>query len=140
MDAEEAGIKMMEYFKLLIDDVLGMLIYGSVATGASTERSDIDVCVVAPLVADKVRFSRTILANVKDVRYDVRLFELMPLYIQMDVIEHGTVIYTQDIYELYEYFYGFRKLWEDQKARQRLSKEEALDLFVPAFEKGKVAL
>jgi len=37
MDAEEAGIKMVEYFKLLIDDVLGMLIYGSVATGASTE-------------------------------------------------------------------------------------------------------
>jgi predicted nucleotidyltransferase len=53
MDAEEARIKMMEYFKFLIDDVLGMLIYGSVATGASTERSDIDVCVVAPLVADK---------------------------------------------------------------------------------------
>ena len=46
MAAEEAGRKMME-FKFLIDDVLGMLIYGSVATGASTERSDIDVCVVA---------------------------------------------------------------------------------------------
>jgi len=72
MDAEEARIKMMEYFKFLIDDVLGMLIYGSVATGASTERSDIDVCV-----------------------------------------------------------YGFRKRWEDQKERQRLSKEEAFELFVP---------
>ena len=80
MDAEEARIKMMEYFKFLIDDVLGMLIYGSVATGASTERSDIDVCVVA----------------------------------------------------FYEYFYGFRKLWEDQRERQRLSKEEALELFVTA--------
>jgi len=40
------GLQLL-YFKFLIDDVLGMLIYGSVATDASTERSDIDVCVVA---------------------------------------------------------------------------------------------
>lgn len=132
MDAEDIGRGVIEDFKFLIDDVLGMLIYGSVATGASTERSDIDVCIVAPFVADRVRFSRMILANVKDVRYDVRVFELMPLYLKMEVIEHGKVVYAGDIYELYEYFYGFRKLWEDQKVRQRLSKEEAFDLFVPA--------
>jgi predicted nucleotidyltransferase len=131
MDAEEVGRKVREDCKFLIDNVLvlGMLVYGSVAKGESDERSDIDICVVAPLVDDKIRFSRLILANVKDVRYDVRVFELMPIYLKMEVVEHGEVVYARDIYELYEYFYTFRKLWEDQKGRQTLSEEEALELF-----------
>jgi len=131
MDAEDIRRKVRMDFKFLIDNVLvlGMLIYGSVAKGESNERSDIDICVVVPLVDDKIRFSRSILANVKDERYDVRIFELMPLYLKMEVIEHGEAVYARDIYELYEYFYTFRKLWMDQKERQTLSKEEILELF-----------
>jgi len=55
----------------------------------------------------------------------------MPLYLKIEVIEHGRVVYARDIYELYEYFYMFRKLWDDQKERQTLSKDEILDLFAP---------
>ncbi len=42
---------------------------------------------------------------------------MMPLYLKMAVIEEGVVVYAKDILELYEYFYFFRKLWEDQKSR-----------------------
>jgi len=51
----------------------------------------------------------------EDERYDVRVFESMPLYLKMAVIVHGVVVHARAIYELYEYFYMFRKLWEDQK-------------------------
>jgi ABC-type uncharacterized transport system ATPase subunit len=47
----------------------------------------------------------------------------------MAVIKDGKVIHERDIYELYEYFYPFRKLWADLKARQAVSKDEALALF-----------
>jgi len=46
----------------------------------------------------------------------------------MAVIDEGVVVYAKDVPELYEYFYSFRKRWEDQKHRQTLSKEEAREL------------
>ncbi|MEA2075146.1 MAG: nucleotidyltransferase domain-containing protein [Euryarchaeota archaeon] len=131
MDAGDVRRKVREDFRFLFDNslVLGVLLYGSVVTGESNERSDIDICVVAPSASDRVELSRGIMTNVRDERYDVRVFELMPLYLRMEVVEHGEVVHAQDIYELYEYFYTFRKLWDDQKRRQMLTNEEALKLF-----------
>ncbi len=125
------GEKVREDLRFLFDNrsVLGVLLYGSVVAGESTERSDIDICVVTPAAGDKVAFLRWILANVKDGRYDVRVFELLPLYLKMEVVEHGVVVHARDIYELYEYFYAFRKSWDDQKQRQMLTNEEAFGLF-----------
>ena len=143
MDAEDVRRRMKEDFGFLSDSpaapVLGVLLYGSVVTEEYNERSDIDLCVVAPAAEDKVAFSRWILAKVRDERYDVRLFELMPLHLKMEVVEHGEVLYSRDIYELYEYFYATRKLWEDQKHRQMLTEKEALELFTQpgSFKKGK---
>jgi len=131
MDAKRVGEKVREDLRFLFENrsVLGVLLYGSVVAGESTERSDIDVCVVASAAGDKVAFSRWILSNVKDEQYDVRVFELMPLYLKMEVVEHGEVVHARDIYELYEYFYAFRKSWDDQRQRQMLTNEEAFGLF-----------
>jgi len=129
MDRKELKRKIKKDFKFLSDEVMGALLYGSAVREDYHEGSDIDVCIVSPSVEDKSKFSRQILSNIHDERYDVRLFELMPLYLKMDVIEKGEVVYAKDTYELYEYFYSFRKLWDDQKHRQRLSKKEALALF-----------
>jgi uncharacterized protein len=48
----------------------------------------------------------------------------LPLHIKIAVIEEGLVVYARDILELYEYFYPFRREWEDQKHRQEVSREE----------------
>jgi len=40
------------------------------------------------------------------------------------VIEEGLVVYARDVLELYEYFYPFRREWEDQKHRQEVGPEE----------------
>ena len=129
MDKEEVKRRVKKDFEPLLDDVLGILLYGSLAAGEDSERSDIDISIVAPVIDDKIGFSRRILSNVRDARYDVRVFELMPLYLKAEVVEKGEIIYTKNIFKLYEYFYYFRKIWEDQKHRQKLSKKEALQLF-----------
>ena len=129
MDKEEVKRRVKKDFEPLLDDVLGILLYGSLAAGVDSERSDIDISIVAPVIDDKIGFSRRILSNVRDARYDVRVFELMPLYLKAEVVEKGEIIYTKNIFKLYEYFYYFRKIWEDQKHRQKLSKKEVLQLF-----------
>lgn len=69
MDAEDVSGKVSEDFKFWFDNisVFGVLLYGSVVKGESNERSDIDVCVVAPSVSNKIGFLRGILSNVRDV-------------------------------------------------------------------------
>ena len=129
MDKEEVKRRVKKDFEPLLDDVLGILLYGSLAAGEDSERSDIDISIVAPVIDDKIGFSRRILSNVRDARYDVRVFELMPLYLKAEVVEKGEIIYTKNIFKLYEYFYYFRKIWDDQKRRQKLSKNEVLQLF-----------
>jgi predicted nucleotidyltransferase len=129
MDKEEIKRRVKKDFEPLLDDVLGILLYGSLAAGVDSERSDIDISIVAPAIDDKSGFSRRILSSVRDARYDVRVFELMPLYLKAEVVEKGEIIYTKNIFKLYEYFYYFRKIWDDQKRRQKLSKNEVLQLF-----------
>lgn len=48
--------------------------------------------------------------------YDIRIFELLPLQIKISVIENYEVIFGNHL-DLSEYFYIFRKLWNDTKHR-----------------------
>jgi len=113
-----------EVFKPVFDRVLGIVVYGSLAKGNYSDRSDIDICIIAPHEDSKKLYRETLLLN-----YDIRIFESMPLYLKMEVIKNHRIVYAKDIYKLYEYFYPFRKLWNDQEFRQRISKKEALHIF-----------
>jgi len=108
-------------------EILGILLYGSYVEDNQTSRSDIDICVVAPDENDGELFSY-ILQNVNVVlkKYDVRLFSELPLYIKIQIIEKGIVIFSPDELDLYEFFYIYRKLWADQEHRQKITKEELL--------------
>ncbi len=68
------------------------MLYGSWARGDASERSDIDVCIVAPEIQDKAALWREAISELRDERYEVRIFELMPLYMKMAVIEEGVVV------------------------------------------------
>ena len=48
MDQREIVEMAKKDLAFLQDNVLGVLIYGSWATGESHEKSDIDICIVAP--------------------------------------------------------------------------------------------
>jgi hypothetical protein len=67
-------------------------------------------------VEDKTALWRSTIAAVRDDRYDIRIFELLPLYLKIAVIEQGVVVYSRDVLELYEYFYPFRRIWGGSEA------------------------
>jgi predicted nucleotidyltransferase len=125
MDQKAIIEKAKKDLAFLQEDVLGVLIFGSWATGMGHEMSDIDICVVAPSAEDKIALWRQAIAAIRD---DLCTFELLPLYLKMAVIEQGIVVYSKDIPELYEYFYPFRRIWEDQKHRQALNREEVREM------------
>lgn len=116
-------------FSIIIQkrEILGILLYGSYLMDNETSRSDIDICIVAPN-EDIHQLISIILQNVNvtSKKYDVRVFQELPLYIKIHVIENGKLIYSGDKLDLYEYFYLYRKLWNDQKHRQEISKEELI--------------
>ena len=108
-------------------DILGILLFGSYGKSQNTNRSDIDICVVAPNEELHELLSFILQnINVGVNRYDIRLFKELPLYIKIHVIEDGILVYSLNELDLYEFFYIYRKLWEDQKHRQEISKDDLL--------------
>lgn len=108
-------------------DILGILLYGSYSKSKNINRSDIDICIVAPN-EDLHQLLSFILqnVNVSAKKYDVRIFNELPLYIKIHIIEDGLLIYSSNKLDLYEFFFIYRKLWNDQKHRQKISKEDLL--------------
>lgn len=105
-----------DYEPLKEDDrVLAVLVFGSQVTGDAHERSDIDICIVAPDAApmDIMREVWRDAAMSRD-DYDVHTFEEFPLKLKHRVMEDHEVVWCRDEQELEEYFYRFRKLWNDQ--------------------------
>lgn len=124
--AKRASIKADFSFLFGKKEVLAVLLYGSVVKGEETLRSDIDICIVAPSHENRAELIKEVYKNldVFSKKYDVRIFEELPLYMQIQIIQNHDVVYTKDIYEMHEYFYHFRKLWEDQASRQHMTKKE----------------
>ncbi len=99
-------------FEFISRDVSGVLLYGSHAKGVADMRSDIDICIVKPR-SNKV--IERIFAKLGD-KYDVKVFEYLPVYVKMEVIGNYKVIFGSEP-DISYYFYGFRKLGQDMKNR-----------------------
>ena len=52
--------------------------------------------------------------SAKNKNYDVKIFEQLPLFIEIEVIKNYKGPYIRNMQELEDYFYFFRKLWNDQ--------------------------
>ncbi|WP_048149249.1 nucleotidyltransferase domain-containing protein [Palaeococcus ferrophilus] len=98
-------------FEEFRNSCMGILLYGSWVRGEPTRRSDVDVCLVKPTPGTYERVLEKL-----GGKYDVKVFEELPLYIQIEVIKNHRVIYGDEL-ELSEYFYRFRKLWRDMEHR-----------------------
>lgn len=91
---------------------LGILLFGSCSSGEENQRSDIDICIVKPADLNLVRKIDEKLGG----KYDIKIFEHLPLYIQIEIIHNHTIISGNEV-DLSVYFYRFRKLWEDMLPR-----------------------
>lgn len=98
------------------DDVLGIFLWGSHATGDATPRSDIDLCVVAGAGRRKVDALNAVWQAL-DRHCDVHVFEELPYHLRGAVLEHGRLLVAKDPGELYEYLRTSWKIWRVMKAR-----------------------
>ncbi len=99
-------------FEFIKDEVEGVLLFGSAAKGELTTRSDIDIALVRPSTR-RVLFS--VFERVGG-KYDIKIFEDLPLHIKMDIINNHQVIIGNEV-ELSYYFYRYRKEWKDMEHR-----------------------
>lgn len=93
------------------------VIYGSYAKGRSGPKSDIDIAIISRKTsyAENIRLWKNLLGKIPE-NYDLKVFELLPLEIKISVIKNYIVLFG-DRLDISEYFYHFRKLWNDTKFR-----------------------
>ena len=101
------------------------VLYGSVLTGEFIPgRSDIDVAVVTMKRRSNRALMREVLGRVNPNKYDVRVFELLPLYVKAEVIKNYAVVFGDED-EVGEYFYFWRKLCRDfERRREKVTLED----------------
>jgi hypothetical protein len=109
--------KLKKEFSFLKDKTLGVIIFGSCLESAGR---DIDICVISPKY-DSKELLYEIFCNVDTYgkKYDVFIFEELPLYMKLSIIQNYKVIFSKNLPSLSEYFYFYRKFLEDFKQREK---------------------
>ncbi len=106
-------------FKDVRKDVFAVVLYGSSVTNRVNKKSDVDICLILKSEdeekIDRV-FRKVSIIMGKTDKYDLKIFELLPLKLKFEVIRTGEVLYSKDYGQLQEYFYFFRKIWRDNSA------------------------
>jgi hypothetical protein len=117
MDKKEEIIKDFEFLK---NDIEAIILFGSYARNEQTSKSDIDVCVVCGNKKEKIEevWDKILESGITE-KYDVKIFELLPLKMKISIIKEGKVLYAKDEIELSFYFRFFRKIWEDEVIAKR---------------------
>ncbi|WP_457558268.1 nucleotidyltransferase domain-containing protein [Candidatus Harpocratesius sp.] len=94
-----------------------VVLYGSQVTGSTRPQSDYDIAIITRSrdIDVNIQIQIDVLNFYRD-GYDLRVFELFPIYIQMSIIKDYFVIFGDPL-EISEYFYYFYKLWRDCKHR-----------------------
>ncbi|MEA3199916.1 MAG: uncharacterized protein QOE90_1344 [Thermoplasmata archaeon] len=111
---------------ILRGHALGLMLYGSHASGRAHARSDVDLCVVAGpgrSVEDALSLARSHL-DVPGLVLDLHAFEDLPLYLQGAVIDADRIVWSLDDVALYAYLRPFRRRWDDQKHRTRVAADD----------------
>ncbi|MBD3254176.1 MAG: hypothetical protein GF383_03745 [Candidatus Lokiarchaeota archaeon] len=94
-----------------------IILYGSFVTEEIRPTSDIDIALISydKIKENNIELQKYIL-GILPLKYDVRVFELLPIYIQISIIKNYEVLFGDPL-EISEYFYYFRKKWDDCKER-----------------------
>lgn len=94
-----------------------VVVYGSYVEGGMRPNSDIDVAVLSYKTEEdeNIKLHKELLGKLP-LKYDIRVFELLPIYIQISIVENYKVVFGDPL-EISEYFYYFRKKWDDCKHR-----------------------
>lgn len=100
-----------------------VLVYGSRLTNYyEPSRSDIDIVILSRKHQrhENLNFWNSFLGKINP-SYDLRIFELLPLHIQYDIISHHQVVFGNKL-DISEYLYYFYKLWRDVEYRVKMNR------------------
>ena len=110
------------------------VIFGSYVTGEFRKGSDIDIAVITEIRDRKENISiQKRLFSIARPIYDLRVFELLPIKVKASVMSDYIVLFGDEL-EISEYFYHWRKMWNDVK--HRISYHESYEDKLKAIEKG----
>lgn len=101
-------------FSSFKNKVFAIILFGSFARKEQTEKSDIDICIVVKEKEKIKEIWNKILESGLTEKYDIKIFELLPLKLKIEVINEGKLIFCKDEKELSYYFWKFKKIWEDE--------------------------
>ena len=98
-----------------MSEILGVVLYGSYVRGEEISRSDIDICIVSETNPSLSLWNQILMKqSFPNEKYSIFFFHELPLYIKKDVFTEGIVICTPDAPRLYEFYFPYRKIWEDE--------------------------
>jgi len=84
------------------EQVQFIILYGSAIEGRMNRESDIDLCVYYDGVpGDASQFRHRVLSELSGTRYDVQIFQQLPLYVRVEVIR-GLPVFVRNTRFLYE--------------------------------------
>ena len=94
-----------------------IIFYGSSQKRQMTIESDIDLCMYYDGDrADAGKFRHAVLSRLPGIRYDVKIFQQLPLYIRVEVLK-GTPVFIRDLTFLYEIATRTLREFDDFKHR-----------------------
>ncbi len=111
-----------------------VVVFGSYASKRADIRSDIDIALITK-EKDRnrcVEIWKKVLGKAPDI-YDIKIFELLPLHIKASLIQNYEVVFGNRL-DISEYFYNFRKLWNDIKYRIRENQFQSTKEKIKALE------
>jgi len=100
MDIKETVLKELRKQKLLAKTQF-VILFGSVPAGKANPLSDIDICVSLSLPPKERLQARIALSGALPEKYDLQIFEDLPLYVQKEVFK-GEVLYCRKREEVVE--------------------------------------
>ncbi len=114
-----------------------VIVFGSYAAETTTPRSDIDVAIITrcPDREENKKIWLTTLGKAPE-KYEVKIFELLPLPVQISIIRNYKIVYGNSSI-LSEYFYYYRKLWNDIEARYEANQFKSVKEKIAALENAK---
>ena len=84
------------------EQVQFIILYGSAIERRMNRESDIDLCVYYDgIPGDAARFRHKVLSELSGTRYDVQIFQQLPLYVRVEVIR-GLPVFVRNTRFLYE--------------------------------------
>jgi len=97
------------------DKIRFIILYGSACEGRRKEDSDIDICVYYD-GADASEFRLSVLSDLFDDVFDIKIFQQLSLPLRMEVLK-GRVLYADDTPFMYDKAYETIKEFESFKRR-----------------------